>query len=188
MPDWNAIKSEYITEDISYRKLADKWGVSFRTLADHARKESWNKERNTHRDNVTKQTVQKIAARQSSDGAYKLLRLQEAADSIGDVIASIFGDADQFHRHIVEDGNYSVEERVYKKVDTKAIKDLTGAMKDLAYVLRNVYDLPTKQEQVTLDNAAERLRIEKAKAEEGKEDTKEISVEFFSEEERGWSA
>lgn len=188
MPDWNAIKSEYITEDISYRKLADKWGVSFRTLADHARKESWNKERNTHRDNVTKQTVQKIAARQSSDGAYKLLRLQEAADSIGDVIASIFGDADQFHRHIVEDANYSVEERVYKKVDTKAIKDLTGAMKDLAYVLRNVYDLPTKQEQVTLDNAAERLRIEKAKAEEGKEDTKEISVEFFSEEEKGWSA
>lgn len=85
----------------------------------------------------------------------------------------------------MEDGNYSVEERVYKKVDTKAIKDLTGAMKDLAYVLRNVYDLPTKQEQVTMDNAAERLRIEKAKAEEGKEDTKEISVEFFSEEEKG---
>lgn len=87
MPDWNAIKSEYITEDISYRKLADKWGVSFRTLADHARKESWNKERSTHRDNVTKQTVQKIAARQSSDCAYKLLRLQEAADSMLNPIA-----------------------------------------------------------------------------------------------------
>jgi len=191
MPDWNAIKAEYITTDISYRKLAEKWGVSFRTLGDRAKREGWVDERNRHRNNVITSTVQKVAARTSSTNADRLLRLQSAADSMGKVIAEIFDDTEQFTRHIITEGlgmgETKVEERQFKKIDTKAIKDLTGAMKDLAYVLRNIYDLPTIQEQSAMDIAAERLRIDKAKAEAEKDDDKDLSVEFSTPEEEGWS-
>lgn len=164
MPDWNKIKAEYITTDISYRKLAEKWEVSFRTLADRAMKGKWAVARDKHRNAVVRKTVQKVADRTSEANANKLMRLQQAADSMGDVIADIFSDTEQFKRHIVPDGDYSVTERVYKKIDTKAIKDLTGALKDLAAVMRNIYDIPTIQEQSAMEIAAERLKMEQAKS------------------------
>lgn len=180
MPNWEAIKTEYITTSISYRKLADKWGVSFRTLGDRAKREDWVDERNRHRNNVVMSTVQKVAARTSSTNANRLLRLQEAADSMGKVIAEIFDDKEQFARHIITEGIgegvTKVEERLYKKIDTKAIKDLTGAMKDLAYVLRNIYDIPTVQEKSAMDIAAERLQLDKAKVSSGAEGSLETGI------------
>lgn len=40
--DWNKIKAEYIAGGTSYRKLAEKHGVSFNTLKDIAVREHWN--------------------------------------------------------------------------------------------------------------------------------------------------
>ena len=192
MIDWTAIKAEYITGTISYRKLADSWGVSFRTLSDRALREGWKEARDKHRNNVVEKTVQKVASRKATTTANKLCDLQEAADNMGRVIAEIFADSEQFHRHIVTEGlgmgATKVEERQYKKVDTKAIKDLTGAIKDLAAVMRNIYDLPTAQEQAAMDIAAERLRLDKAKAEaEQNTGDDEVKVEFFDPEEEGWA-
>ena len=39
---WQKIKAEYIAGGISYRKLAEKHGVSFNTLKDIAVRERWN--------------------------------------------------------------------------------------------------------------------------------------------------
>lgn len=166
-PDWNSIKSEYITTDISYRSLAEKRGVSWRTLAERARREGWPDERKRYCNTVVVKTVQKTATKTSSANARKLDRLQQAADSMGEVIAEIFSDAEQFHRHIIQtrDGDtWDADCRTMDKVDTKAIKDLTGALKDLACVMRSVYDLPTVQERSAMDIAAERLRLDKSKA------------------------
>lgn len=191
MIDWTAIKAEYITGTISYRKLADNWGVSFRTLSDRALREGWKEARDKHRNNVVEKTVQKVASRKASTTANKLCDLQEAADNMGRVIAGIFADAEQFHRHIIQtrDGdNWDAAERIFDKADTKAIKDLTGAMKDLAAVMRNIYDLPTAQEQAAMDIAAERLQMDKAKAEaEQNTGNEEVKVEFFDPEEEGWA-
>ena len=41
MTDWIAIKNDYINTDISYRKLAGKYNVSFATLRARAKKEDW---------------------------------------------------------------------------------------------------------------------------------------------------
>ena len=191
MIDWTAIKAEYITGTISYRKLADNWGVSFRTLSDRALREGWKEARDKHRNNVVEKTVQKVASRKATTTANKLCDLQEAADNMGRVIAEIFADSEQFHRHIIQtrDGdNWDAAERIFDKADTKAIKDLTGAMKDLVAVMRNIYDLPTAQERAAMDIAAERLRLDKAKAEaEQNTGDDEVKVEFFNPEEEGWA-
>ena len=39
--DWKAIKAEYIAGGTSYKKLADKYGVSFSTLSHLAKREKW---------------------------------------------------------------------------------------------------------------------------------------------------
>ena len=39
--DWNKIKAEYIAGGTSYRKLAEKYGVSFTTLTRTAQRENW---------------------------------------------------------------------------------------------------------------------------------------------------
>ena len=38
---WRAIKAEYIASTISYRKLAEKYGVSRTTLERKAKEERW---------------------------------------------------------------------------------------------------------------------------------------------------
>ena len=44
--DWKRIKAEYIAGGTSYRKLADKYDVSFSTLRKIAAKEHWSELRN----------------------------------------------------------------------------------------------------------------------------------------------
>ena len=41
MADWQNIKTEYITTDTSYRKLAQKYGLDQATIAQRGKKEDW---------------------------------------------------------------------------------------------------------------------------------------------------
>ena len=63
--DWLKIKTEYINGDISYRKLAEKHGVSFDTLQDRAKRESWTTEKKERHDSVATATRQKIIEKTS---------------------------------------------------------------------------------------------------------------------------
>ena len=72
-----------------------------------------------------------------------------------------------------------------EKVDTRAIKDLTGALKDLSYVMRNLYDLPTVKERAAMEAATQRLELEKARAgadEEGQRETGVVELAAVEEE------
>lgn len=69
MADWLKIRSEYISSDISYRKLADKHKVSFNTLQDVAKREEWKKLRDEQRDSVAAATRQKAIDTISTDAA-----------------------------------------------------------------------------------------------------------------------
>ena len=41
MEDWLKIKTEYITTDTSYRKLAEKYGVHYQTICSRSKAEGW---------------------------------------------------------------------------------------------------------------------------------------------------
>ena len=70
------------------------------------------------------------------------------------------------------------EERIYTKKDTKALKDLTGAVKDLLYSVRNLYGLPTQGEREAQRIAAERLEMDRRKAQLDEDSDKTITVEL----------
>lgn len=64
--DWQAIKTEYIAGNTSYRKLAEKYKVSFSTLRKIAAKEQWTQLRNnaeTKRDTVLAEKIGKQNAK-----------------------------------------------------------------------------------------------------------------------------
>lgn len=67
--DWKAIKAEYIAGGISYRKLAEKHGVSFSTLKEVARREKWTdlKEKANHKaDTILAEKIGKRNAKKSA--------------------------------------------------------------------------------------------------------------------------
>lgn len=70
--DWNAIKTEYITTDTSYRKLAQKHGVHYNAVANRAKQEGWIAQRNQYCDSTVTKTVDAISNSQV-DRATKLL-------------------------------------------------------------------------------------------------------------------
>ena len=70
--DWKKIKKEYIAGGISYRKLAEKHGVSFGTLRNVAAKEHWKE----LRDKVVTKEGTKVVEAVSSRNA----KLDKAVD------------------------------------------------------------------------------------------------------------
>ena len=57
--DWTAIKTEYITTDISYRDLAVKHDVNLKTLSRRAKLESWPKKREEYVHKTEAKCLQK---------------------------------------------------------------------------------------------------------------------------------
>lgn len=168
--DWTELKAEYASTDISYRKIAEKYEVSFNTLQKVAKSEGWTKARRNYRDKLAKKILQNLSSKMAYECTKKLIGLQKAADYLADEINSILKDPDQFKRYIIHIHNRKadesvsdVEERIFLKYDTKSIRDLAIALRELTTVIRNVYDIPTAQEKFYMDIAAQRLDLETRK-------------------------
>lgn len=84
MTDWNKISAEYITTGISYRKLAEKYGLDQATIARKAKKEDWVSKRQHHADK-TQAEILSADIEQRTDRAAKLY---SAADELLDKIVA----------------------------------------------------------------------------------------------------
>lgn len=163
--DWNPIRTEYITTKCSYRQLSEKYGVSIGNISKTSVREHW-KER---REQFTKKTFKKAEEKAANQEANRLARLITATTKAIDVAMEAFEDDKQFNRYIVTEGigggATETRECEFAKVDTKALKDLTGVLKDLTALMRDFYNIPTPSQAEAQRIAAERLELEKKKAE-----------------------
>lgn len=88
--DWEKIKKEYISDpSSSYRKLAEKYGVSRVSVGQRAKKEGWVSLREKHLDRTLTKAIRKIedrsVERQTKIFALTdkiLLKLEAAADGL----------------------------------------------------------------------------------------------------------
>ena len=78
MADWQAIKTEYITTDTSYRKLAQKYGVSATQICNVGRDEKWVEQREQFLSKTTAKTLEKISQQQANRAA----KVQDVADKL----------------------------------------------------------------------------------------------------------
>ena len=78
MADWQKIKTEYITTDTSYRKLADKYGIDQATISRRAKKEDWVSKRQHH----LSETQAKILTADTEKKVDRAARLMTVADKL----------------------------------------------------------------------------------------------------------
>ena len=85
MADWQAIKTEYITTDTSYRKLAQKYGVSTTQICNVGRDEKWVEQREQYLNKTTAKAIEKISQQEANRAA----KIQTVADKLLNKIDSL---------------------------------------------------------------------------------------------------
>ena len=153
--DWLKIKTEYITTDISYRKLAEKYGINYSVLGARGRAEGWVEQRTQFQDKTHTKTVEKIAekkARQAAkveDLADKLLiKLDQAIEELDLKVTT--------HKVKVEEGNIetTMEYKVAEEggtVDRAGLRQLTAALKELQVIKGEVTDLERREREARIE-------------------------------------
>lgn len=125
--DWDAIKTEYITGNISYRKLAEKYGIQYSVVANRGRHEKWPEERDRYNIRKRSKTLERISS-------------QEAARA-----AKIFGVADKLLLKIERMADSD------KALNGKDIRALTAAVKDLKEIHGVKTALEREEQQARID-------------------------------------
>lgn len=169
LPDkynWPPVKAAYISEEVSYRELARRFGIPYSSVFARGKKEDWGRLRRERQEKLTAEMVDSAREKALKEGMKALAAMQTSSSNL---MASI--------QRITEE----VEPTIYTG-DSRALSDLAKAMKDLTTVIRNVYGLPTVQEEESMRIAGERLKMEQKKAEAGG-DPPEVIIRIEGEEE-----
>ena len=126
--DWLAIKTEYITTDTSYRKLAQKYGVSVTQICNVGREEKWVEQREQFLNKTTAKTIEKISQQEANRAA----RIHSVADKLLNKIEAMV-DAEEL-------------------LDSKGIRALTAAVKDLKEIQSVRSDLDKQEQEARIAN------------------------------------
>ena len=155
MADWLKIKTEYITTDTSYRKLAEKYGVSKAQIYKVGGEEGWVGLREQYRSKTIAKTVEKISekkARQAAkvgDLADKLLiKLEQAIDELDLKVTT--------HKIKTERGatETTTEFKVAEEggtVDRAGLRQLTAALKELQAIKGEITDLERREREARIE-------------------------------------
>ena len=143
MADWKAIRTEYITTQTSYRKLARKHGVNVTNIAKKASEEGWVEQRKQYANETQLKTLEKIS-QQEADRAAKIYTV---ADKLLQKIEAMVDSE--------------------RPLDTKGIRALTAAVKDLKEI---------QSVKSSLDEQEQRARIANLQKQTEKDDDSKTDV------------
>ena len=154
MADWQAIKTEYITTDTSYRKLAQKYGVNYQAICHRSKDEGWIAQREQYRNDTITKTIDKISELEADRAA----KIHSVADKLLNKIEAM------------------VDAVEPEDIPAKAIRALTAAVKDLKEI-QSVKSALDEQEQKA------RIANLQKQADKDEDKTEEIEVVFVGGEE-----
>ena len=146
MADWQAIKTEYITTETSYRKLAQKYGIHYKVISDRGKSEGWVELRSQHRDKTLTKTLDKISQQEANRAA----KIYSVADKL---LLKIEAMADR-----------------PEPLTEKGLRALTASVKDLRDVLGVKSDLDKQEQKARIAN----LQKQADKTDDNKEPIKVI--------------
>lgn len=137
MADWKAIKTEYITTETSYRKLAEKYGVGYQTICARSKSEHWIEQREQHTNKTVTAAIEKIGEGQ----AERISRIDEAADMLLDKVIEFMTASEDM------------------LVNTQSMKHISGVLKDIKEIkgMKSEADLREQEARIAkLRREAER--------------------------------
>ena len=126
MANWQKIKSEYITKGTSYRKLSEKYGLSYRSIADKGNSEGWVELRNQYLIKTTSEIVEAVGAQDVT----RATKLQTVADKVLQMVEAYIEASDPI------------------EMDTQSMKHISGVLKDIKEVLRSPKDLEEQDARI----------------------------------------
>lgn len=150
MADWQKIKTEYITTDTSYRKLAQKHGVHYNAIANRAKQEGWISQRNQFCDSTVTKTVNAISNKQV-DRATKLIDVSDL------LLAKV--------KSLLETDSELL-------IDTQGLKHISGVLKDI----KEVQMIKSQKDLEEQDARIAKLRKE-AESDEGNKEPVRVIIE-----------
>lgn len=134
--DWKKLKAEYIAGDISYRKLAEKHGVSFSTLKEQARRGKWTELREKSRHKADTTFANLMGEKQANRSA----KIDDVADKLLDKIISMLGQPG---------------------LNTQGIRHLTSSLKDIREIKGIKSDLDLKEQNARINKLVKDTEEEK---------------------------
>ena len=128
LTDSKKIKSEYIRGGVSYRKLAEKYGVSISTLTKVAMKEKWADLRKKSRMKAEAKMVDSVASQEA--------KRVDMIQTISDKLLKMISEG-------IDDGSISVTGRGFR--------DITGALKDIREIKGIKSDLDMQEQLARIE-------------------------------------
>lgn len=164
--DWNALKTEFVTGDISASALAKKHKINPATLYRHYQIERWMDAKREYLGSV----MEKCADKAAYIAAIKLSKELDIANKLSGILDEAVTDEKQFKRYIVKektsDGSTVTEEQIFEKIDMQALGKAIKALESLEQIKSVMYGIvsPMQERKLQLEEA-------KLKGEEKEKDT-----------------
>ena len=186
--NWEAIKCEYITDSTtSYRKLAEKYGISYNAIGNRARKEKWQEQR----DQYCAKTVTKALDKISDKKADKMARIDDLADKLLDKLEQAITELDlQLFKHtdktkVIEYNNERRPDKPTKEtiheeeklLEAKSIIDRQG-LKQIASALKDIKDVKMLRSELDRQEQQARIDILRQQVDKDDDDSNMIEVVF----------
>lgn len=171
---WGKIKHYYVTSpDATLRKVAEKYGISYWTVAKKSKADNWFATREEHQSNIVSKAISKTEEEQAAELAQEADFLQRMKGHMDRMLQ----DDMQFQRQLVEvktfdeDGGMTIttDERLYNKFDSRAMKDSMQILQMMESMTRSLYNIQKAEALLKQQNDAERLNIERERLELEKE-------------------
>lgn len=157
MPDWAVIREAYITGDDGLRTIAEKHKVSFNTLKDRAKRESWGESRRKYREDMGQPATPRVTPRAPHHNTPPVVYVP--GEQQRENVSRLFG----------------VSEKILDKIEQMLPEcERIGQIKDLTIALKNIKEI--QMIKSALDEREQMARIERLKA-ESKEDNKLEPIE-----------
>lgn len=155
--DWLALKTEYITTDTSYRKLAKKYGVTAQAIYYKGKAEEWVKQREQYLDGAYAKSI----AKEETKAVDRYTKLTNVADKLLEKIESAVDALD--------------DENLMKLLSPTVLRGISGALKDIKDIQSLKGDRDLREQDARI------RKLEKEAQEENKETT--VTVQFLNDDE-----
>jgi len=141
--DWGPIEREYIRGRMTLEKLAEKYQISESMIQKASSRRNWTEKRRNYAENVQ----EKALARAQARDARTIETLCDGISRAARELKAAAGDIDTLHGRVISDGDGGVTEVRTRKLDTKALRDLTAAMRELAAAMTMIRGAKTEAGQ-----------------------------------------
>ncbi len=141
--DWGKIELEYIRGNMTGEVLCKKYQISKGTFESRSAERKFSEKRRKYQESVQEKALARACARE----AKALSRILGAAEKAAALLDKHMKDEDTLKNWLYTDKETGEpNEKRLKKLDTKAVREMTGAMRDTVAALTMMAERKDKQQ------------------------------------------